>query len=112
MRTTTVDDPSAVHACAVPGSDEQLWEMTARFLGDGLAAGERVIYHADGTADAVLERLVDDRVPVDRLLADGQLTVVDAEGTRAALRRPCARPRRHWPRRSTTRSTPATPGCG
>jgi hypothetical protein len=41
MRTTTVDDPSAVHACAVPGSDEQLWEMTARFIGDGLAAGER-----------------------------------------------------------------------
>jgi anti-anti-sigma regulatory factor len=75
MRTTTVDDPSAVHACAVPGSDEQLWEMTSRFL-------------ADGTADAVLERLVDDRVPVDRPLADGQLTVVDAEGTRAALRRP------------------------
>ena len=88
MRTTTVDDPSAVHACAVPGSDEQLWEMTARFLGDGLAAGERVIYHADGTADAVLERLVDDRVPVDRLLTDGQLTVIDGEGTRAALRRP------------------------
>ena len=88
MRTTTVDDPSAVHACAVPGSDEQLWEMTARFLGDGLAAGEQVIYYADGTADAVLERLVDDRVPVDRPLADGQLTVIDAEGTRAALRRP------------------------
>ena len=88
MRTTTVDDPSAVHACAVPGSDEQLWELTSRFLGDGLAAGERVVYLADGTADAVLERLVDDRVPVDRPLADGQLSVVDAEGTRAALRRP------------------------
>lgn len=87
MRTTTVDDASAVHACAVPGSDEQLWETTARFLGDGLAAGERVVYYADGTADAVLERLVDDRVAVDRPLADGQLIVVDAEGTRAALRR-------------------------
>jgi len=88
MRPTTVDDPSAVHACAVPGSDEQLWEMTARFLGDGLAAGERVIYHADGTADAVLERLVDDRVPVDRPLADGQLTIVDPETTRASMRVP------------------------
>ena len=87
MRTTTVDDPSAVHACAVPGSDEQLWETTARVLGDGIAAGERVVYYADGTADAVLERLVDDRVPVDRPLADGQLTVVDTEGTRASLRR-------------------------
>jgi anti-anti-sigma regulatory factor len=87
MRTTTADDPVAVHACAVPGSDEQLWEMTARFVGDGLAAGERVVYYADGTAEAVLERLVDDRVPVDRPLADGQLAVVDAEGTHATLRR-------------------------
>jgi anti-anti-sigma regulatory factor len=87
MRTTTADDPAAVHACAVPGSDEQLWEMTARFVGDGLAAGERVVYYADGTADAVLERLVDDRVPVDRPLADGQLAVVDTDGTRATLRR-------------------------
>ena len=89
MRTTTVDDPSAVHACAVPGSDEQLWEMTARFLGDGLAAGEQVVYFDDGTVDAVLERLVDDRVPVDRPLADGQLTVVDAE---EHPRSRCARP--------------------
>ena len=88
MRTTTVDDPSAVHACAVPGSDEQLWEMTARFLGIGLAAGEQVVYLSDGTADAVLERLVDDRVPVDRPLADGQLTIVDPESTRASMRVP------------------------
>ena len=88
MRTTTVDDPSAVHACAVPGSDEQLWEMTARFLGIGLAAGEQVVYLSDGTADAVLERLVDDRIPVDRPLADGQLTIVDPETTRASMRVP------------------------
>jgi anti-anti-sigma regulatory factor len=88
MRTTTLDDPSAVHACAIPGSDEQLWEMTARFLGIGLAAGEQVVYHSDGTADAVLERLVDDRVPVDRLLADGQLIIVDPESTRASMRVP------------------------
>jgi anti-anti-sigma regulatory factor len=88
MRSTTVDDPSAVHACAVPGSDEQLWEMTARFLGTGLARGEQVVYLADGTADAVLERLVDDRVPIDRPLADGQLTVLDADATRASMRVP------------------------
>ena len=112
MRTTTVDDPSAVHACAVPGSDEQLWEMTARFLGIGLAAGEQVVYLSDGTADAVLERLVDDRVPVDRPLADGQLTIVDPESTRASMRVRCATRRGRWPRWWTARSTPATPGCG
>jgi anti-anti-sigma regulatory factor len=47
-----------------------------------------VYFDDDGCADAVLERLVDDRVPVLRPLADGQLTVVDAELTRAALRGP------------------------
>jgi anti-anti-sigma regulatory factor len=88
MRTTTVDDPSAVHACAVPGSDEQLWEMTAAFLSAGLTAGEQVVYFDDGTADAVLERLADDRVPVRRTLSDGRLTVVDGEQTRQALHRP------------------------
>ncbi len=114
MRTTTVDDLSAVHACAVPGSDEQLWEMSARFLGIGLAAGEQVVYFSDGTTDAVLERLVDDRVPVDRPLADGQLVIV---GAREHARRRCAVPvarrgggagRAWW----TGRSTPATPGSG
>ena len=86
MQTTTVDDLSAVHACAVPGSDEQLWEMSARFLGVGLTRGEHAVYFDDGTIDAVLERLVDDHVPVDRPLADGQLIVVGAAETRAVLR--------------------------
>ena len=48
MHTTTVDDLSAAHACAVPGSDEQLWEMSARFLGIGLARGEHAVYFDDG----------------------------------------------------------------
>jgi anti-anti-sigma factor len=86
MRTTTVDDRSAVHACAVPGSDEQLWEMTAAFVAAGLTAGEQVVYFDDGTADAVLERLADDRVPVRRPLADGQFTVVGSEETRRSVR--------------------------
>jgi anti-anti-sigma factor len=88
MRTKTVDDPSVVHACAVPASDEQLWEMSAAFLAAGLAAGEQVVYLDDGTVDAVLERLVDDRVPVRGPLADGQLTVVEATETRRVLRGP------------------------
>jgi len=88
MQTTTVDMRSTAHACAVPDSDEQLWEITAGFLAAGLTAGEQVLYLDDGTADAVLERLVDDRVPVHGPLADGQLTVVDAAETRRMLRGP------------------------
>ncbi len=85
---TTTDVRSVAHACAVPISDEQLWEMSAAFLSAGLSAGEQVVYFDDGTADAVLERLVDDRVPVRRPLADGQLTVIDGGQTRRALRAP------------------------
>jgi anti-anti-sigma factor len=88
MRMTTVDDPSAAHACAVPVSDEQLWEMTSRFIAAGLAAGEQVVYFDDGTVESVLERLVDDRVPVRGPLAEGQLAVVETERTRRALRSP------------------------
>ena len=80
------DERSTAHACAVPVSEEQLWELTARFVAAGLVAGEQVVYFDDGTVDAVLERLVDDRVPVRRPLADGQLTVVDTEKTRQSLR--------------------------
>jgi anti-anti-sigma regulatory factor len=88
MRTTTVDDRSAAHACAVPGSDEQLFEMTAEFLAAGLSAGEQVVYFDDGTAESVLERLADDRVPVSRPLSDGQFTIVPGEQTRRSLRAP------------------------
>ncbi len=88
MQTTTAGERPVAHACAVPRSDEQLWEMTAAFLAAGLSAGEQVVYYDDGTVDAVLERLVDDRVPVRRPLADGQLTVVDSVRTRRILRSP------------------------
>lgn len=77
--------PSARHVCAFPVSDEQLWEMSAAFVADGMAAGDRVVYFDDGTADAVLERLADDAVPIDGALASGQVEIVSTETTRAIL---------------------------
>ena len=61
MQTTTVDDLSAVHACAVPGSDEQLWEMSARFLGVGLTRGELMVATRGNVKDSRkhAERLTD-----------------------------------------------------
>ncbi|HXV93506.1 MAG TPA: MEDS domain-containing protein, partial [Pseudonocardia sp.] len=86
VRGSAQDTASEVHSCAVPVSDEQLWEMAARFVADGLASGERVVYFDDeGAAAAVLSRLADDRVPVRRPLAEGQLSIVPAEVTREAL---------------------------
>lgn len=80
------DATSPSHACAVPVSDEQLWEMTARYMTDGLAAGEHVIYFEDGTLDPVLERLADDRVDVEEPLRRGQLAIVPGQVTRSLLR--------------------------
>ena len=74
--------PRPAHACTVPVSDEHLWELTAEFLAEGLAAGEQVVYGENGTADAVLGRLVDDGVPVLPLLDRGQLVVLPGETMR------------------------------
>jgi hypothetical protein len=64
----TMSSPTAValardqphHVLAVPASDQQLWEVSARFVADGLAADEQVAYFDDGTVDCVLERLADE----------------------------------------------------
>ncbi len=81
------DSSAAVsHACVIPVSDEHLWEVTARYLADGLAAGEHVVYFEDGTIDAVLRRLADDRVDVRVPLQRGQLAIVPTDATRALLR--------------------------
>lgn len=76
---------SPSHVCAFPMSDEQLWEMSAAFIADGLAADDHVVYFSDNTAEAVLERLADDGVAVDAPLAGGQLEIVPTETTRAIL---------------------------
>ena len=92
----TVSSPTAValardqphHVLAVPASDQQLWEVSARFVADGLAAGEQVAYFDDGTVDCVLERLADDGVEVDDSLRRGQFQVMSSDQTRAAVMAP------------------------
>jgi anti-anti-sigma factor len=89
--TRTIEDMSLVgHSCAVPVSDEQLWEVTAAWLAGGLAADERVVYFEDETAGAVLGRMADDGVPVRRALDEGRMVIVPTEQTRAAAARPVA----------------------
>ncbi|MFC4456982.1 MEDS domain-containing protein [Pseudonocardia nematodicida] len=80
-------DPSS-HVLAVPVGDEQMCEMVSQFLAGGLAAGERVSYFDDDTADAVLARLCDDGVDVTEPLRTGQFQLVPQEFTRAALLAP------------------------
>ncbi len=83
-------DTEPAHVCALPVSDEQLWEESARFLGAGIRAGERVIYGENHTVDAVLARLVDDGVPVRRPLEAGQLVIVPTDAMAAMGGAPAA----------------------
>ncbi|OLT14481.1 hypothetical protein BJF78_18985 [Pseudonocardia sp. CNS-139] len=87
--TRTVEDLRSVgHACAIPVSDEQLWEMTSEFVAAGLSRGEQVVYFDDGTSAHVLERLRDDAVAVRPAIEDGSLAIVPPDATRTALRSP------------------------
>ena len=81
-------DEQPNHVLAVPARDQQLREVTARFVADGLAAGEQVAYFDDGALDCVLERLTDDGVEVDDSLRRGQFQVVPSAQTRETLMAP------------------------
>ena len=81
MTRSTRDVAPGDHVCAVPLSEEQLWELSADFVADGLDRGEQVFYFDDGTVDGVLDRLDDDRVAVSAPLRTGQLAIVPVEQT-------------------------------
>lgn len=76
------------HSCMVPDSDEHVWEAAAAWIASGLHAGDRVLYFEDETADRLLQRLADDRVPVDAAMADGQFQVVPTEVARPIVTGP------------------------
>ena len=88
MTRSTRDVAPGDHVCAIPLSEEQLFEVSADFVADGLDRGEQVLYFDDGTADGVLGRLADDRVPVADPLHTGQLAIVPAEATRQLFHTP------------------------
>ncbi len=88
MITSTAEMTAGDHVCAVPVSDEQLWELTAEFVAAGLARGEQVVYFDDGTAGSVLGRLAADRVRVARPLHTGQLEIVPSAITRQVFHTP------------------------
>ena len=80
---STIDDFGRIgHACVIPDSEDHLWETTATWVAGGLAAGERVVYFENDTAEVLLCRLADDRVSVAGALADGGLLIVPTQRTR------------------------------
>jgi anti-anti-sigma regulatory factor len=72
----TVND----HACLTFGEPEELFDLTAAFVRDGLAGGLKVVWLSDATPDRATAELARRGIAVDQALASGQLAAVGYEG--------------------------------
>jgi anti-anti-sigma regulatory factor len=72
----TVND----HACLTFGEPEELFDLTAAFVRDGLAGGLKVMWLSDATPDRATAELARRGIAVDQALASGQLTTAGYEG--------------------------------
>jgi anti-anti-sigma regulatory factor len=72
----TVND----HACLTFGESEELFDLTAAFVRDGLADGLKVMWLSDASPDRATAELARRGIAVDAALASGQLAAVGCEG--------------------------------
>ena len=72
----TVND----HACLTFGEPEELFDLTAAFVRDGLDGGLKVVWLSDPPADRARAELVRRGIVVDEALASGQLVAASYEG--------------------------------
>ena len=70
-----VDD----HACLTFGEPEELFDLTAAFVRDGLAGGLKVVWVTEAGPQRATPELARRGVPVESALADGQMTVAGCE---------------------------------
>ena len=72
----TLDD----HACLTFGEEEELFDLTAAFVRDGLAGGLKVIWLSDASPAAAVTELSRRRIDVRPALDSGQMTAASCEG--------------------------------
>jgi hypothetical protein len=72
----TVND----HACLTFGEPEELFDLTAAFVRDGLDSGLKVMWVSDATPDRATAELARRGIAVEAALASGQLAAVGYEG--------------------------------
>ena len=72
----TVDD----HACLTFGEPEDLFDLTAAFVRDGLACGLKVVWISDSAPQRATSELARRGVAVESALAAGQLAAAECEG--------------------------------
>ncbi len=72
----TVDD----HACLTFGESEELFDLTAAFVRDGLAGGLQVIWLSDAGPDPAVGELERRGIAAGPAMAAGQMTAAGCEG--------------------------------
>jgi anti-anti-sigma regulatory factor len=72
----TVDD----HACLTFGDTDELFDLTAAFVRDGLAAGLQVMWLSDASPGLALAELTRRGIVVAPAMAAGQMTAAGCEG--------------------------------
>jgi anti-anti-sigma regulatory factor len=68
------------HACLTFGESEELFDLTAAFVRDGLAAGLKVLWVSDGGPGQAAGELGRRGVAVEAAMATGQMTATGCEG--------------------------------
>ena len=68
------------HACLTFGEDEELFDLTAAFVRDGLAAGLKVIWLSDTATQLAAGELARRGVAVAAAVGRGQMTAAGCEG--------------------------------
>jgi anti-anti-sigma regulatory factor len=68
------------HACLTFGESEELFDLTAAFVRDGLAAGLKVMWLSDAGPGPVMAELARREVGVEAAMAAGRLTADGFEG--------------------------------
>jgi anti-anti-sigma regulatory factor len=72
----TADD----HACLTFGEPEDLFDLTAAFVRDGLACGLKVVWVSDSAPQRATSELARRGIAVESALAAGQLAAAECEG--------------------------------
>lgn len=68
------------HACLTYGEREELLDLTAAFVRDGLSAGLKVVWLSDEVAARAVSELAWRGIAVDPAVASGQIAAVPSEG--------------------------------
>jgi anti-anti-sigma regulatory factor len=68
------------HACLTFGEPEELADLTAAFVRDGLACGLKVLWVSDSAPQRAAAELARRGIAVESALAAGQLTTAECEG--------------------------------